>query len=84
MPDLVRSLQRYLKEKIDKKPSELIWAFRLERAKEQMVVQGSAVRVSAVAYDNGFKNPGHFSTSFKNAFGVTPSEYLKNHAPQDL
>lgn len=80
----VRSLQRYLKEKIDKKPSELIWAFRLERAKEQMVVQGSAVRVSAVAYDNGFKNPGHFSTSFKNAFGVTPSEYLKNHAPQDL
>lgn len=79
----VRRLQRYLNEKIDKKPSELIWNFRLDRAKERMDKHGKTARISEIAYAVGFKNPGHFSTRFKEAFGHTPSEYLKTRKEQE-
>jgi signal transduction histidine kinase/ligand-binding sensor domain-containing protein/CheY-like chemotaxis protein/AraC-like DNA-binding protein len=33
--------------------------------------------IKEVAYASGFSNPKHFSTSFRKAFGETPSDYIK-------
>jgi AraC-like DNA-binding protein len=34
--------------------------------------------ISEVAYDSGFSDPAYFSKTFKNYFGVTPTEYINN------
>jgi AraC-like DNA-binding protein len=40
-----------------------------------------AVNVTAVALDHGFTHLGRFSEAYKTAFGVLPSEDLRNHSP---
>ena len=37
--------------------------------------------VSEAAFEVGFKNPAHFSTSFYEEFGIRPSELTKDHYP---
>lgn len=36
--------------------------------------------ISRIAYDVGFNSPAHFSTRFKQHFGVTPGELRANHS----
>lgn len=48
---------------------------RLELARSML--QADATRsVKEVAYSTGFASPAHFSSSFRKAFGVSPSDYV--------
>jgi signal transduction histidine kinase/DNA-binding response OmpR family regulator len=51
---------------------EFLRNYRLDRAME--LLRAKAGNVSEVAWSVGFSNPKYFSTSFKERFGISPSE----------
>jgi signal transduction histidine kinase/DNA-binding response OmpR family regulator len=51
-----------------------IRSYRLHKAKVMMEQEGK--NVTEAAFDSGFKNLSHFSASFKEEFGCSPSELL--------
>ena len=53
--------------------SKMIRLARLEKAQE--LLQNHSLTVAAVAYDSGFNDPDYLSKVFKQAFGITPSEF---------
>lgn len=57
-------------------PGRYLTLLRLERAR--LLLQGSKVTISDVAYRVGFATPSHFSQAFKAEFGLTPSAYRSN------
>jgi signal transduction histidine kinase/DNA-binding response OmpR family regulator len=65
-------LNRKIKAITTKSPNLLIREFRLTRAK-QMLEQKTAT-VSEIAYEVGYSNLSYFSRSYKDYFGVNPSE----------
>jgi signal transduction histidine kinase/DNA-binding NarL/FixJ family response regulator len=67
-------LHRKLKALTDQSTGEFIKHFRLEKAKKYLVTKDA--QVSQVAYDCGFNNLSHFSKSFKEHTGMTPSEFM--------
>ncbi|MFK7921807.1 MAG: tetratricopeptide repeat protein [Bacteroidia bacterium] len=69
----VNNLNRKLKALIDQTAGKLIRSMRLQRAAD--LLKQKAVSISDVAYDMGFSSPNHFTRSFKNQFGVSPTEY---------
>ena len=56
-------------------PAEWIMELRLARACADLRKTSSTV--SAVAQRYGFKDHSHFSRRFKNAYGITPSEFAR-------
>ena len=70
-----RQLQRKIRALADQTPRELINSIRLERAR-QMLAQRAGT-VSDVAYAVGFTNLSYFSKRYREEFGVSPSEALK-------
>ncbi|AYB35190.1 tetratricopeptide repeat protein [Chryseolinea soli] len=69
-------LHRKLKAITDQSTGEFIRNFRLEKARQYLVVKDA--QVSQVAYDCGFSNVSHFSKTFKDHTGMTPSEFVAN------
>ncbi|MBL0741268.1 tetratricopeptide repeat protein [Chryseolinea lacunae] len=67
-------LHRKLKALTDQSTGEFIRTFRLEKAKQYLVLKDA--QVSQVAYDCGFNNVSHFSKTFKDHTGMTPSEFV--------
>jgi signal transduction histidine kinase/ligand-binding sensor domain-containing protein/DNA-binding response OmpR family regulator len=67
------NLFRRTRELVGETPSDLIRRIRLERAAE-LLKDGSS-SVAEVAYAVGFQSVSHFSQRFREANGVTPSEY---------
>lgn len=65
-------LHRKLKALADKSPNQLIREFRLTRAKE--LLEQRAASVSEIAYEVGYSNVSYFSKSYKDMFGLSPSE----------
>lgn len=65
-------LHRKLKALADIPPNQLIRDFRLSRARE--LLEQKAGTVSEIAYQVGYSNLSYFSKSYKDAFGVSPSE----------
>ena len=59
-----------------KGPAEFIRTIRLKRGRQ--LLEKSQLQIAEIAYNVGFSSPKRFSINFKNEFGVTPSEYLKN------
>lgn len=55
--------------------SAFIRNYRLERGRQ--LLKTTDLSVSEVAYEVGFKNPNHFSTAFKAAFGDSPGATRK-------
>jgi len=49
---------------------------RMKRAK-QILTDNSGIRISEVAYMVGYTNPKYFSQSFKDFYGVLPSDIAK-------
>jgi len=43
------------------------------------ILKQSKQNISEVAYMVGFSDPKYFSNCFSEKFGVTPSQYVKNH-----
>jgi len=55
--------------------SDFIRYLRLHRAMD--LLRSGSGTISEIAYKVGFTDPSHFSRSFRDQFGVTPSECLK-------
>ena len=66
----VRTLERHFKKHFSLTVSEWLVELRLARAYDQ-VLTGKALK--EISYDVGFKQPSHFTKSFKQRFGVPPS-----------
>jgi signal transduction histidine kinase/DNA-binding response OmpR family regulator len=67
-------LHRKLKAMTDESPGDFIRRFRLKRA--QQLLQTGGLQVGEVAYRTGFNNLSHFTKSFKEFTGTTPTEFL--------
>ena len=67
------TLYRRLRAVTDDSPMELLWQRRLEHAAH--LLEQRAGTVSEIAYGVGFKSVSHFSTRFRDHFGVSPTDY---------
>jgi signal transduction histidine kinase/ligand-binding sensor domain-containing protein/DNA-binding response OmpR family regulator len=70
-------LHRKLKAVIGKSTSDFVRSHRIRRA--ATLFDGGYGNVTEVAYAVGFKNLSYFSKSFKETYGVQPSEYLRKN-----
>ncbi|MEA5258119.1 ATP-binding protein [Arcicella aquatica] len=68
-------LFRKMKTLIGVSPSDFIRSYRLAQAK--IMLETSSFNISEVAWKTGYKNAGHFSTSFQEEFGFSPSAMNK-------
>jgi signal transduction histidine kinase/ligand-binding sensor domain-containing protein/DNA-binding NarL/FixJ family response regulator len=58
-------------------PNKFIRNIRLKQAARMF--QEGHTNITRVLYSVGFSTPSHFSQSFRDFFGVNPSDYLKNY-----
>ena len=70
-------LHRKIKELTGVSTGKFLRNLRMEQAAR--LLQEGKVNISQIAYLVGFNDQTHFSTVFKNYFGVSPSEYAKSH-----
>ncbi len=68
-------LLRKMKALVDISPSDFIRAHRLQKAK--LMLETGDLTVSEVAFQVGYKDVSHFSRSFREMFGVSPSKNTK-------
>ena len=54
----------------------------MEKARE--LLEGSDMKISAVARRVGFQSPGYFGYLFKKHFGVTPSQFKAGPGAADV
>lgn len=60
-----------------------IWERRLKATREDLLNPTmSKMRISEIAFRRGFNDPAHFSRSFRDRFGISPSK-LRNKATED-
>ncbi|HEY3136438.1 MAG TPA: AraC family transcriptional regulator [Blastocatellia bacterium] len=50
---------------------------RLEKARN--LLEESPMPVKLIAFEVGYKDPGHFEREFKKAYAVTPSQYRADY-----
>ncbi|MEM7371383.1 MAG: tetratricopeptide repeat protein [Bacteroidota bacterium] len=72
----VNHLNRKLSALIDQTAGKLIRSMRLQRAAD--LIKQEAASISEIAYDTGFSSPAHFTRSFKQQFGMSPTAYQKS------
>ena len=70
------SLYMKLKNLIDLSPQDFIIHTKLKYSK-RLLLEGNS-NIKEISYASGFSNPKYFSTSFKKAFGISPSEFIKS------
>ena len=58
-------------------PMDFVKRVRLERAQQKLSRPGAETSVTAVAFECGFGNPGHFARDYQDRFGERPSETLR-------
>lgn len=71
-------LHRKMKELTGESTSEFVRNIRLKRA--AYLLEGGRHSIAEVMYACGFDSPPGFSTRFKNFYGVSPSEYMREHS----
>lgn len=69
-------IHRKLKELTNLSARDFIKNIRLQQA-AALLVSGQKLTVSEIAYTVGYTNLSHFSTSFKDMYGVSPKEYME-------
>jgi signal transduction histidine kinase/ligand-binding sensor domain-containing protein/DNA-binding response OmpR family regulator len=57
-------------------PGDFLRTIRLKRG--AVLLKEKTGNISEIAYDVGFDSPAYFSNCFRNQFGLSPSEYIKN------
>jgi signal transduction histidine kinase/DNA-binding response OmpR family regulator len=67
-------LHRRLRELLKQSPSEVIRCIRLDRAAQ--LLRAKSGTVGEIAYGVGFKSVSHFSRSFRDRHGCSPSEFM--------
>jgi signal transduction histidine kinase/DNA-binding response OmpR family regulator/ligand-binding sensor domain-containing protein len=70
------TLNRKLKSLLDISTNQLIRQYRLQKAGGFL---SAGMDIASVAYKVGFSTPSYFSQSFKEQYGITPSEYVTNN-----
>ena len=58
--------------------SDIIQEKRLEKSKSMLI--DDSYSIADIAYSVGFSSPNYFSTAFKNKFGITPKQYIKEQS----
>ena len=72
-------LQRKLKQLTNQNPSDYLKTARLRYAASLLVTKN--LSISEVTYEAGFSSLSHFSNSFRDFYGMSPSRYVElNHA----
>ena len=71
-------LHRKMKELTGESTSDFVRNVRLKRA--AYLLEGGKHSIAEVMYSCGFDSPPGFSTRFKNFYGVSPTEYMKEHS----
>lgn len=74
-------MHRKLKELTNQSARDFIRGIRLKQA--ATLLASKKLSVSEVAYATGFSNLSHFSNSFKEFYGVSPSEYINSNSQQE-
>lgn len=70
-------MHRKLKELTNQSARDFIRSIRLNQAGE--LLSNQKLSVSEVAYALGYNNLSHFSSSFRDFFGMSPKEYAEKH-----
>ena len=73
-------MHRKLKELTNQSARDFIRNIRLKQA-ATLLVDGK-LTISEIAYETGFSNISHFSSSFKEFYGMSPSEYREQYKKQ--
>ncbi|MGI6224484.1 MAG: helix-turn-helix domain-containing protein [Prevotella sp.] len=69
------AFKRDFKKVSDKTPERWLIDKRLSEA--HRLIESGHDSVKSVAYTVGFKNASHFSTAFRNRFGISPAEFIR-------
>ena len=72
-------LNRKLHALTGKSTHEVVREFRLQRAAD--LLRNRAENIAGVAYEVGFSSLSHFSSAFRERYGVVPSEYVATNPP---
>ncbi|MEZ4848404.1 MAG: helix-turn-helix transcriptional regulator [Bacteroidia bacterium] len=73
----VNNLNRKLSALVDQTAGKLIRLMRLQRAAD--LLRQNAGTIAEIAYDTGFNSHASFNRSFKQQFGISPTDYQKEH-----
>ncbi len=71
-------IHRKLKAITNQSPSDLIRSYRLQRAAD--LIRQDAGNLSEIAWQTGFSSLSHFSRSFHEEYGCSPSDFKKKSA----
>ena len=69
----VSTFKRDFKKRYKQSPAKYFKTKRLEKSAD--LLRNTSLQVSQIAWDCGFENPAHFSTSFHNHFGESPRQF---------
>lgn len=75
-------MHRKLKELTNQSARDFIRGIRLKQAATLLASKKHSV--SEIAYATGFSNLSHFSNSFREFYGICPSEYVNSNPSQEL
>jgi len=64
-----------------KGPADFIRTIRLKRGRQ--LLEKSQLQIAEIAYEVGYNSPKRFTINFREEFGISPSEYLRNHKQQE-
>ncbi len=73
----VPHFQRIFKENVGTPPMTYLHDLRLEKARE--LLETTFKNISEIRYEVGIRSNSHFTRDFKEKFGLTPTEYRKQH-----
>jgi AraC-like DNA-binding protein len=71
-----RQLYRRIHSISGQTPGQLIRAYRLQKA--HLLLETRPGSISEVGFAVGFKSPSHFSASFREMYGYTPTELVSS------
>lgn len=60
------------------------YALQLRLRRTLLELEGAPPRLATLAADAGFSSPGHFSSAFRAAWGLTPQQYAGTRGPAQL
>ncbi|WP_420386901.1 helix-turn-helix domain-containing protein [Roseivirga sp.] len=76
-----KTISQLVNEYHQKSFKDYVNGFRIEDVKKQLLrPENNAFTILAIAEQSGFKSGGRFNTLFKEATGLTPTQYKRDHS----